>query len=287
MNEQDYLIAWGAYAIAGLGLMLVFWLMTGWMWRWLREPLRLIVFILLFTPTPVDPQNDLYAPAIAITALDVVFKVGNNAYYRNILMTIPDPSEMAVVINVHEADISKLKVGTPATIRSETNKGKTYQGVVDKIAKVANAGNRRWGDQIRRFRVEVKIQGSELDLKPGTSASVEVNIGELKDVVHVPLQAVHPKEGRFTAFVETPSGPEEKLVKVGRSNDAFLEITEGLKAGDKVLLYSPEPGSVKGDPAAGKAESGGSDKGSMRGKSRGKPSGSGPGRPGGRGRPQT
>lgn len=54
--------------------MLVFWLMTGWMWRWLREPLRLIVFILLFTPTPVDPQNDLYAPAIAITALDVVFK---------------------------------------------------------------------------------------------------------------------------------------------------------------------------------------------------------------------
>ncbi|MDU1800270.1 MAG: MFS transporter, partial [Pseudomonas aeruginosa] len=28
MNEQDYLIAWGAYAIAGLGLMLVFWLMT-------------------------------------------------------------------------------------------------------------------------------------------------------------------------------------------------------------------------------------------------------------------
>ncbi len=80
MNEQDYLIAWGAYAIAGLGLMLVFWLMTGWMWRWLREPLRLIVFILLFTPTPVDPQNDLYAPAIAITALDAVFKVGNNAW---------------------------------------------------------------------------------------------------------------------------------------------------------------------------------------------------------------
>ncbi|MBN0210613.1 MFS transporter, partial [Pseudomonas aeruginosa] len=80
MNEQDYLIAWGAYAIAGLGLMLVFWLMTGWMWRLLREPLRLIVFILLFTPTPVDPQNDLYAPAIAITALDVVFNVGNNAW---------------------------------------------------------------------------------------------------------------------------------------------------------------------------------------------------------------
>lgn len=80
MNEHDYMLAWGAYIGAGLGLTLVWFLMTGWMWRWLREPLRVIVIVLLFTPTPVDPANNLYAPAIAITALDVVFKVGNNAW---------------------------------------------------------------------------------------------------------------------------------------------------------------------------------------------------------------
>ncbi|AGI23479.1 MFS transporter [Pseudomonas sp. MT3] len=80
MNEHDYTLAWGAYLGAGLGLTLVWFLMTGWMWRWLREPLRIIVVVLLFTPTPVDPANNLYAPAIAITALDVVFKVGNNAW---------------------------------------------------------------------------------------------------------------------------------------------------------------------------------------------------------------
>lgn len=80
MNEHDYTLAWGAYIAAGLGLTLVWFLMTGWMWRWLREPLRVIVIVLLFTPTPVDPANNLYAPAIAITALDVVFKVGNNAW---------------------------------------------------------------------------------------------------------------------------------------------------------------------------------------------------------------
>ncbi|WP_152224869.1 MFS transporter [Pseudomonas sp. SCB32] len=80
MNEHDYLLAWGAYLGAGLGLTLVWFLMTGWMWRWLREPLRVIVIVLLFTPTPVDPANNMYAPAIAITALDIVFKVGNNAW---------------------------------------------------------------------------------------------------------------------------------------------------------------------------------------------------------------
>lgn len=80
MTEQDYLLAWAAYAIAALGCLLVWFRMTGWMWRWLREPLRLLVAVLLLTPTIVDPARELFAPAIAITALDMLFKVGNNAW---------------------------------------------------------------------------------------------------------------------------------------------------------------------------------------------------------------
>ncbi|MEO4047352.1 MFS transporter [Pseudomonas sp. CAU 1711] len=80
MTEQDYLLAWAAYAIAALGCLLVWCRMTGWMWRWLREPLRLLVAVLLLTPTIVDPARELFAPAIAITALDLLFKVGNNAW---------------------------------------------------------------------------------------------------------------------------------------------------------------------------------------------------------------
>ncbi|MBC9250198.1 MFS transporter [Pseudomonas alcaligenes] len=81
MTEQDYLLAWGVYAVAALGCLLVWLRMTGWIWRWLREPLRLLVAVLLLTPTIVDPARDLYAPAIAVTALDVLFKVGNNAWH--------------------------------------------------------------------------------------------------------------------------------------------------------------------------------------------------------------
>jgi len=81
MTENDYLLAWAAYGVAALGCLLVWFRLTGWMWRWLREPLRLIVAMLLFTPTVVDPAKELFAPAIAITALDLLFKVGNNAWH--------------------------------------------------------------------------------------------------------------------------------------------------------------------------------------------------------------
>ena len=80
MTEQDYLLAWAAYAVAALGCLLVWCRMTSWMWRWLREPLRVLVAVLLLTPTIVAPAKELFAPAIAITALDMLFKVGNNAW---------------------------------------------------------------------------------------------------------------------------------------------------------------------------------------------------------------
>ncbi len=80
MTENDYLIAWGLYAFAALGCLLVWMRMTRWMWRWLREPLRLLMAVLLFCPTIVDPVKDKVAPALAIVALDVLFKVGNNVW---------------------------------------------------------------------------------------------------------------------------------------------------------------------------------------------------------------
>ena len=80
MTENDYFIAWGLYAFAALGCVLVWFRLTRWMWRWLREPLRVLMAVLLFSPTIVDPGKDQFAPAVAITALDILFKVANNAW---------------------------------------------------------------------------------------------------------------------------------------------------------------------------------------------------------------
>lgn len=80
MIENDYMLAWGAYLVAALGCLLVWCHLTGWMWRYVREPLRLLVLVLLFSPTIVDPGKEQFAPAIAITAMDMLLDVGNNAW---------------------------------------------------------------------------------------------------------------------------------------------------------------------------------------------------------------
>lgn len=80
MIENDYLLAWSAYLVAALGCLLVWFRLTGWMWRYVREPLRVLVLVLLFSPTVVDPGKEQLAPAIAISAMDLLLGVGNNAW---------------------------------------------------------------------------------------------------------------------------------------------------------------------------------------------------------------
>ena len=177
-------------------------------------------------------------------------QVGEDVYFNRIILTLPDPTEMAVLINIHEADIDKIRVGMQTVIRSDVQKDSLFHGEVSKIDIVANAGNRRWGDQIRRFKVEISLQRSNLDLKPGTSAEVEIHTGDLTDILYVPLQAVHAEAGKYFCFLSTAAGEKSVEVVVGRSNDSFLEIVSGLEEGQKVLLYKPDSMGSVGDTGA-------------------------------------
>ena len=136
-----------------------------------------------------DPDNPWSAQQI---------KVGQQVWNSMTLITLPDPSEMAVTLFIHEADIDKIKKGMQAFVTSETKKDTTYEGEVVKIDQVANAG--RGGDTIKRFKVEISLKGENLPLKTGTSARAEIQIGEVKDVVTVPIQAVHSDKGKTFCY---------------------------------------------------------------------------------------
>ncbi|MGE3165400.1 MAG: efflux RND transporter periplasmic adaptor subunit [Planctomycetota bacterium] len=185
-------------------------------------------------------------------------KVGADVWSNLVLITLPDPSQLAVAIEVHEAEIDKLAVGMTAHITSDTQKGTVYEGSVLKIASVANAGQ-RWGGDIKKFRVEVSLNQENANLKPGTSASVEVQIGCVEGVLFVPVQAVHAREGVFFCYVQRGGQSEKVTVELGSSNEAYVEVKQGLAEGDRVLLYEPEADRVAGaanDAAAGAATPG-------------------------------
>lgn len=80
MITNEYELAWVLYGVAALGCFWVFTFFTRWMWRYLREPLWVAVAVLLFSPTLVDPNGTAWVPSLAMAAMDIAFKVNNDAW---------------------------------------------------------------------------------------------------------------------------------------------------------------------------------------------------------------
>jgi HlyD family secretion protein len=144
-------------------------------------------------------------------------------------------------MQVHEADISKLKQGQRATITTDSYPGVLMQGEVTRIASVANSNN-DWGgsSEVKKFDVEVTMQAPDVKLRPGISAKVEIHVEVREKALFVPLQSVFAEEGEHFCHVQAPGGaPQRRKLKVGKSNDNYLEVEDGLQEGDLVLLYNP------------------------------------------------
>jgi multidrug resistance efflux pump len=182
------------------------------------------------------------------------------------LMQIPDLSQMLVNVKVHEALVSRVQLGQPASVRVESFPDKILSG---KIALVSTVSSQQdfFSADVKVYTTKVKIRHPPEGLKPGMSAEVTITIGDtLKHVLTVPVQAIvgGAELGKHRkCYVLTPQGPEERDIEVGESNEKMAEIKTGLAKGDRVVLNpsvlvnekikTRQPGKSRG---AGKADEG-------------------------------
>jgi len=83
--------------------------------------------------------------------------------------------------------------------------------------------------------IEIERKGEKL--LPGMTATALVEVARIPGVLLVPVKAVREKQGRVVVLVESANGKvEERPVRVGGRNSEAIEIKEGLKEGEKILL---------------------------------------------------
>ncbi len=79
-SEVEYQTVWMIYLAAAVCGWLVWWRMTRLIgWWFIREPLQVIMAVLLFTPAQVDPLVPWLAPAFMIWLSDMLLNTGDNA----------------------------------------------------------------------------------------------------------------------------------------------------------------------------------------------------------------
>jgi len=159
---------------------------------------------------------------------------------RQAIITIPDMTRMSVNVKIHETYIKKVSKGQKARITVDAFQDKVLTGEVTKVGVLPDSQNRWMNPDMKVYAVTVAIDGTHDWVKPGMSSKVEIMVKRLDDVVQIPVQAVSLNEGKQVCYVVGGLKPERREITIGEFTDEFIEIKNGLKEGDRVLLRTPD-----------------------------------------------
>jgi HlyD family secretion protein len=191
--------------------------------------------------------------------------VGTNMYAGTETMVIADLDKMEVRVDVNENDIVKVSNGDTALVQVDAYLNRKFKGVVTEIANSARVTGATT-DQVTNFEVKILLlQSSYHDLidtvrqqfhpfRPGMSATVDILTKTRNNVVAVPVQAVstrvveRKKDEQASATIIAGQDEKEEVVfriadgrarkvpvKSGIQDKNYIEINEGIAAGDEIV----------------------------------------------------
>jgi len=163
-------------------------------------------------------------------------QAGATVNQRQAIITLPDISRMSVELKVPESSIDKIREGQSARVTVDAFPGMSVTGKVSKMALLPDATMRWMNPDINVYTVAVVLDQGMPDLRPGMSTQVEILVAERKNVLSIPLSALHVSAGNYSCVKLVRRRPIEVPVVIGLSNDSFVEVQNGLKRGDVVLL---------------------------------------------------
>lgn len=155
------------------------------------------------------------------------------------ILTIPDMSNLGLEVKIHESNIKKIVIGQKVYITAESVPDKKLVGRIAKVAVLPDSNASRYNPTLKLYPATIEIEGTHEFLKPGMSARAEIIVDELEDVVYAPVQSVFIENGKHFVFVKNRSGYERRSVEIGANNNDFVQLREGVDAGEFVLLKMP------------------------------------------------
>ncbi len=174
------------------------------------------------------------------------------------IMVISNFNNMEVIVDVNENDILQVKKGDTSLVEVDAYSDRKFKGIVTEISKSANSsGVQMSTDQVTNFEVKVRLlKSSYVDLLevstapflPGMSANVEIQTLVKNNIPCLPIEAVGTRVQEDSANISTEEELDEvvfsiskskavlNIVKTGIQDSRYIEIREGLKVGDKVIV---------------------------------------------------
>ena len=145
------------------------------------------------------------------------------------LFTLIRIDPLKLRFTVSEKDIGRIRNGQDVNFQIDALPGREFSGKVSAVYPHLD-------EKTRTLQVEATVPNRDRMLKPGLFARVILYTGPARDVVVVPLTAVVYDNSHTKLFVVNGDKAHERPVKLGGKYGDLMEITEGLKAAEQVVI---------------------------------------------------
>ncbi|MEO8445246.1 MAG: HlyD family efflux transporter periplasmic adaptor subunit, partial [Gammaproteobacteria bacterium] len=148
--------------------------------------------------------------------------------------TIIEDGALELIALVDETDIGNVALGNPVTFTVESFPARELAGRVERIAPKGTIIS-----GVVNFEVMIRIESPVDDLKPDMTTNVSIRTAEREALV-LPGAAVQKDDAGRYVWLEKDGRLQRQDVTAGARDAGFIEIRQGVVAGDRVLL-SPLP----------------------------------------------
>lgn len=178
-------------------------------------------------------QNVVIAPGDS-KVLEITVQRGDVVERGDTLLTIGNPQQELVKLELSILNARKVQLGLPARISVIGTSSETFSGRVKSLslmAKRAISGNQATVSAI------VELDNPSGKLIPGSQVSVDIILEQYQDVVILPTQAIQRTGTRAFVWLQDEEGKAQKQpVTLGMEGITTIAVESGLQPGDRVIL---------------------------------------------------
>lgn len=146
------------------------------------------------------------------------------------MVSLMSYDKMYVEINLPEKNISDVKLGQEVMITSYTLTEDTIAGYVSELSPVIS-------NETRTFEGKLQIDNKDLKLRPGMFVQANIITAQKDSAIVIPKDIIMSgSRGKYVFVVGRNSAAEDRRITTGISNQDEIEIIEGLKANDRLII---------------------------------------------------
>lgn len=177
-------------------------------------------------------------------------KEGDTVWPGNTLGNIPDLSQLQVMTQINENDLSKVTTGMRVRVRVDAIPDLVMTGVISVVGTLAKEREESEGSGqvsteesagIKVFEITVDMDTTDSRLRPGMTCKTELILETIPKAISIPMKAIINENGKYYVKVYHPGKPVEKRqITLGKSNAREVIVEKGLKSGEEVALPEEE-----------------------------------------------